>query len=76
MRSTVSSKGQIVLPVELREQDHIACGQQFEIERLEPGRYLLKKIIASGEPGLVAWLRRCPEQNWFKEIPSASTDDL
>lgn len=44
MKTTVSSKGQIVLPSELRDQDHILPGQQFSIERVEPGQYLLRKI--------------------------------
>ena len=37
MRTVVSSKGQIVLPAELRQRDHIVPGQQFEIERLDRG---------------------------------------
>ena len=35
MNTTVSSKGQIVLPAELRQQDGIQSGQRFEIERLD-----------------------------------------
>jgi AbrB family looped-hinge helix DNA binding protein len=31
MKTTVSSKGQIVLPAELRQQDHIEAGQEFEV---------------------------------------------
>ena len=33
MKTVVSSKGQIVLPAELRERDQIVPGQRFEIER-------------------------------------------
>jgi AbrB family looped-hinge helix DNA binding protein len=61
MKISVSSKGQIVLPVELREQDHIVPGQQFEIERLQAGEYVLRRTISPGRPGLVRWLRDCPE---------------
>ena len=32
MRTTVSSKGQIVLPAEIRRQDRIEPGQEFEVE--------------------------------------------
>jgi AbrB family looped-hinge helix DNA binding protein len=32
MKTTVSSKGQIVLPAELRQRDDIRAGQEFEVE--------------------------------------------
>jgi AbrB family looped-hinge helix DNA binding protein len=76
MRTTVSSKGQIVLPSELREQDRIRPGQQFSIERIEPGEYLLKKMAVPQNSGLVDWLLSCPEKDWFQPIPSESTDTL
>lgn len=76
MKTTVSSKGQIVLPSELRDRDHIRPGQQFSIERVEPGEYLLKKLAVPENSGLVDWLLACPEKNWFEPIPSESTDTL
>lgn len=76
MRITMSPKGQIVLPAELRRKDNILPGQLFELERVETGRYLLKKVPARGKPGLVAWLQSCPVQGWFQNIPSESTADL
>ncbi len=76
MHTTLSSKGQIVLPAELREQDRIRPGQQFSIERLESGAYLLKKAPGIGQPGLADWLAACPEKNWFRPLESESTDTL
>jgi AbrB family looped-hinge helix DNA binding protein len=38
-KTTVSSKGQIVLPAELREQDQIEPGEEFTVERLDRGEY-------------------------------------
>ena len=76
MKTTVSSKGQIVLPAEIRKQDHILPGQQFEIERLEAGHYLLKREGPPSNFGLVDWLLACPEKGWFVPIPSESTDSL
>jgi len=76
MRTIVSSKGQIVLPAELRERDHIVAGQRFEIERLEAGRYLLKQQVAPNNEGLVDWLLACPVKGWFEPIPSESTETL
>jgi len=76
MKTTVSSKGQIVLPSELRTRDQIHAGQQFEIERVEPGCYLLKRMPATKSIGVVDWLLACPEQGWFEEVPCESTDAL
>ena len=76
MKTTVSTKGQIVLPAELREKDAIRPGEQFEVERVQAGHYVLKKVRARGSPGLVEWLRSCPEQGWFQPIESESTDEV
>lgn len=76
MKTTMSSKGQVVLPAELRQQDHIEPGQQFAIERIESGEYLLKKIPSRTTAGLVDWLLSCPEKGWFEPIPSESTETL
>ncbi|MEX2092697.1 MAG: AbrB/MazE/SpoVT family DNA-binding domain-containing protein [Pirellulales bacterium] len=76
MKTTLSSKGQIVLPAEIREEDRIRPGQQFSIERLEPGEYLLKKLAVPDTSGLVDWLLACPEKGWFQPIPSESTDTI
>ena len=37
---------------ELRERDRIERGQQFSIDRLEEGRYLLKRMAFRNRPGL------------------------
>jgi AbrB family looped-hinge helix DNA binding protein len=75
MKTTVSSKGQLVLPAELRQQDHIAPGQRFEVERVKEGEYLFKKL----EPpklSVMEWLRACPEKDWFRPIPSENTNTI
>jgi AbrB family looped-hinge helix DNA binding protein len=76
MKTTVSSKGQIVLPAELRMQDRIVPGQQFQLERLEAGQYLLKRLPAEDTHGVVDWLLSCPSRDWFRPLPSESTDSL
>ena len=76
MKTTVSSKGQIVLPAELREQDEILPGQQFRVERIESGQYLLKRELTGVNAGVIDWLRSCPASDWFQPIPSESTSDL
>lgn len=75
MKTTVSSKGQIVLPAELRQQDQIEAGQEFEVERIGPGEYRLVRRPAVNQ-GLVDWLLDCPDKGYFVSVESASTDTL
>jgi AbrB family looped-hinge helix DNA binding protein len=76
MKTTMSSKGQIVLPAQLRHDDHLKPGDEFEIERLDTGEYRLVRRRAIPNHGLVDWLLACPEKDWFVPIESESTDDL
>jgi bifunctional DNA-binding transcriptional regulator/antitoxin component of YhaV-PrlF toxin-antitoxin module len=75
----MSSKGQIVIPVELRELDGIQTGQGFTVERLAEGEYRLVRNASKARTGLVDWLRACPHKGAL-EVPSflrrESTDDL
>ena len=76
MKTTVSSKGQIVLPAEIREQDRIEAGQVFEVERVDRGEYRLRRCAPRPNEGLVDWLLACPTKGYFVPIPSESTDTL
>jgi AbrB family looped-hinge helix DNA binding protein len=76
MTTTISSKGQIVLPAELRKQDGVASGQQFEVERINRGEYRLVRVEPPKNDGLVEWLLSCPEKGFFVPIESESTDTL
>lgn len=76
MKTTVSSKGQIVLPAEIRRRDRIEAGQEFEVERLDRGEYLLKRRAPLPNEGVVDWLLACPEKDFFVPIESESTDTL
>ena len=49
MKTAVSSKGQIVLPAEVRRMDRVEPGQVFDVERLERGDYrLAARMSAEG----------------------------
>jgi AbrB family looped-hinge helix DNA binding protein len=72
----MSTKGQIVLPAEIRRADRIRPGEQFEVERVGPDEYRLTRIAPPLNVGVVDMLRACPEHDWFVEIPSQSTDSL
>jgi AbrB family looped-hinge helix DNA binding protein len=66
MKTTVSSKGRIALPAEIRRRDGIEDGQVFEVERLDRGDYLLKRRSSSLNEGLVEWLLACPEKGFLR----------
>lgn len=76
MKTVVSTKGQIVLPAEIRELDDIEPGQEFEVERIERGEYRLIRKSPRPNEGLVDWLLDCPEKGFFTPIESESTDTL
>ena len=75
MTTTVYSKGQIVLPAKIRQQDRIEPGQEFEVERIDSGEYLLKRKMRPRNDGLVKLLLACPVKGWFKPIDRAETTD-
>jgi len=76
MRTKVSTKGQIVLPAELRDADDIKPGEEFEVDRVGPDEYRLTRVTPPPNQGVVDWLRSCPDDGWFVEIESESTDSL
>ena len=76
MKTAVSTKGQIVLPAEIRQQDGIEPGQMFEIERIDRGEYRLVRLAPPRNEGLLDWLLACPEKGYFVPIESESTDTL
>ena len=76
MKTTVSSKGQIVLPAELRKMDRIEAGQEFDVERLDRGEYRLVLRAPRPNEGVIDWLLACPHKGYFVPIDSESTDSL
>lgn len=73
METTVTSKGQIVLPAELRRRDDVRPGQIFRVRR---GEY---RLVAVGRPrnqGLADALLACPVKGWLTPIKSESTSIL
>ena len=75
MKTTISSKGQIVLPAELRREDGVEPGDQFEVERVDEGEYVLRRVSARPNRGLVALLRACPDDDWFVSVDRVETTD-
>ncbi len=77
MTTSVSSKGQIVLPSELRKRDKIYAGQKFKIERLSEGTYrVTRERKSTTKKGWVKLLMSCPVKGQFVELKSPSTKIL
>ena len=76
MKTTVSSKGQIVLPAEFRQMDRVEPGQEFDVERLDRGDYRLVRRATAPNAGVIDWLLACPQKDFFLPIESESTDTL
>jgi len=76
VRTTVSTKGQIILPVDIRRRDGIEAGQEFEVERIDRGEYRLVRRAPRPNEGVVDWLLACPDKGFFVPIESESTDAL
>lgn len=76
MRTVLSSQGRLVLPAAFRKQDGIQPGDQFDVERLAEGEYLLRRIFPEAGSGIIDWLLACPEKDWFRPIPSEQTDTI
>jgi AbrB family looped-hinge helix DNA binding protein len=77
MVTRISSKGQIVLPAQFRQQDQIEAGQRFEVERIDAGEYRLKRLAGRRNEGLVKLLLACPAKDWFEPLERTETiEDL
>ena len=65
-----------MLPAELRREDSIRVGQQFEVQRIRRGEYRLVRRPTKPNEGLVDLLLQCPEKGFFVPVESESTDKL
>jgi AbrB family looped-hinge helix DNA binding protein len=74
--TSVSSKGQIVIPAELRRRDKIRAGQKFSVVRLRSGDYRITRAAKRPNIGLVDLLLSCPVKGVLEPIKSESTDTL
>jgi AbrB family looped-hinge helix DNA binding protein len=76
VKTTVSTKGRIVLPAQFRRRDGIEPGQEFEVERIDRDEYRLAQRKPRSNEGVVDWLLACPEKGFFVSVESESTDTL
>ena len=72
MTTVLSKKGQIVLPGALREELHLAPGDDFEVAAEDDGTITLRRISRPANRGLVDLLLACPSSF---AIPECERDD-
>ena len=72
MTTILSQKGQIVLPVDIRERLHLSPGDDFEVAIEDEDTITLRRISKPANHGLVDLLLACPAPF---EIPDRETDD-
>ena len=72
MTTVLSQKGQIVLPVPIRQKLHLSAGDDFEVAIEDDDTITLRRISQPANRGLVDLLLVCPAPF---EIPARDTDD-
>lgn len=72
MTTVLSQKGQIVLPVPIRQKLHLSAGDDFEVAIEDDDKITLRRISQPANRGLVDLLLACPAPF---EIPARDTDD-
>ena len=65
-----------MLPAEIRAQDGIQPGQEFEVAREGRGEYRLILKTPPPNEGVVDWLLACPVKDFFVPVESETTDTL
>jgi bifunctional DNA-binding transcriptional regulator/antitoxin component of YhaV-PrlF toxin-antitoxin module len=68
VKAMVSSRGQIELPAQFREQDDVRPGERFKVERIRRGEYRLRRTARRRNEGLVKLFLACPVKAWFVPI--------
>ena len=72
MTTVLSQKGQLVLPVPIREQLNLSPGDDFEVAVEDDDTITLRRISQPANRGLVKLLLACPAPF---TIPARARDD-
>ena len=72
MTTVLSQKGQVVLPVPIRQHLNLAPGDDFEVSVEDDDTITLRRISRPANRGLIDHLLACPSSF---EIPARETDD-
>ena len=72
MTTVLSQKGQLVLPVPVRQQLHLSPGDDFEVAIEDEDTITLRRVSHPANRGLVDLLLACPS---LFVIPAREADD-
>jgi AbrB family looped-hinge helix DNA binding protein len=61
VKTTLSTKGQIILPAEIREKGRFYPGEVFDV-REKDGKIILTAVRKTRNQGLLKHLRSCPHE--------------
>ena len=59
MTTTVSSKGQVVIPGPIRKRQQLRPGDELVVEESDDG-IILKKVRKKRKKSLLQWMQDCP----------------
>ena len=75
MRTTISTNGRIIIPAQIRREDGIQPGQEFEIERIDRAEYFIRRTTKLRNEGLIKLLVSCPVKDWFQPLQRTDSND-
>ena len=73
MTTLLSQKGQLVLPVPVRQQLHLSPGDDFEVAIEDEDTITLRRVSHPANRGLVDLLLACPSPF---QVPPREANDL
>ena len=75
MTTTMSSKGQVVIPAEVRERQNLRPGDQLVIEERKD-EVILKKARRQRKKSLLQWMLDCPAPDFRIERIKEPAKDI
>jgi AbrB family looped-hinge helix DNA binding protein len=75
MTTTMSSKGQIVIPASIRQRHKLRAGDELLIEERDD-EVILKKARRSRKKSLVQWMQDCPASDFRIERLKDAPKDI
>ena len=78
MTSTLSTKGQLVIPKQFREMDGLEVAEDFQVTRLGPGKYLYERVPRAHRAAAQLTIRKdgLPLFRVPKSAPQLSTEEI
>jgi AbrB family looped-hinge helix DNA binding protein len=75
MTTTLSSKGQVVIPAEIRERQKLRPGDELLVEERDD-EVVLKKVRRRRKKSLLMWMQECPANDFRIEHTTDAPRDI